>query len=296
MKSSILNIAASVLAFVCGIFTALSWNSTGTVKVYAPPVIEQAPPAIQETAPDPFAIPKPSRDMLIGSGSLKIVSEEVRLKSDRLQYDVDLRFPQILGTDDSHIRALNQHIKTRATEQYQSLLNPSNADLAYYREKWPGVFNSLNMDYEISLADDSLLSIYFYGYSYGIGAAHGVQQSYTVNYDLALKKELQLADIFKRDSNYLEFLSQYCLGELSQQGDPRFMSTGNLGPNARNFENWKVMRDGISFNFDACRIFGCAAGEQKVEIPFRSLRGLLSSNSSVTTLADLRIAASTNIY
>jgi hypothetical protein len=44
-----------------------------------------------------------------------------------------------------------------------------------------------------------------------------------------------------------------------------------LSPRGENFESWNITRDGIRFDFDSCRVFGCAGGKQVVEIPFTAL-------------------------
>jgi hypothetical protein len=61
-------------------------------------------------------------EFLVGTGRLRMVPDEVQLKSERLRYEIDVRYPQIVGSEDLHIRKLNQHIKERATEQHQGRL------------------------------------------------------------------------------------------------------------------------------------------------------------------------------
>lgn len=251
--------------------------------------IQQAPTNISErsqtvikdqqpstVAPVPDATP--NREAVFGRGRLRIVPDEVQLKSERLRYEIHVRYPQIIGSNEPHIRRLNQRIKDLATQQYQWPLSPSKSDLRYYREKWPDVFNKIDVDYEIRSAADSLLSIYFEGYSYGIGAAHSVQYSFVVNYDLTLQKELKLSDIFNSRSKYLEFISRYCHYQLSKQSEPIFEEA--LTPKARNFASWNVMHDSIRFNFDECSVFACASDKQTVDIPFADLKQLLNQAAS----------------
>jgi hypothetical protein len=125
-------------------------------------------------------------------------------------------------------------------------------------------FHLVDLDYEIRLATNSLLSIYFVGYSYGIGAAHSVQYSFIVNYDHVLRKQLKLSDLFKPHSKYLSFISNYCIDELSKRSE--FMFKEALAPVAENFERWNITRDGIRFNFEACKVFSCAGGEPNVRL------------------------------
>lgn len=235
------------------------------------------PPVVAETpAPADVQMPAPVPEIVFGGGKLKLVSEEVQLKSESLQYDLHVRYPQITGTDAPHIQRLNRRIKQLATREYQWMLDPPKKDLLYYRKTWPEAFNELSIDYEVTLATDSMLSIYFVAYSYGIGAGTSVQYSYTVNYDLVSHKELKLSELFARRSGYLEVISDYCIEQLEKHKYGEWLFRGNLAPEAANFDSWNVMPSGIRFTFDACEAFACAVGEQNVEVPFSEIKSILS--------------------
>jgi hypothetical protein len=279
MNRIVVYLASILLTFTFGVAASSFWNWNKYPFNNQQPrvnVLQRSPPNQTDSAASTVISVPPAtlnREVVFGGGRLRIVPDEVHRKSARLRYEIDVSYPQIVGSEDLHIRKLNQHIKELATEQYQWPLNPSKVDLRYYREKWPKVFNSVDLDYEIRLATDTVLSICFVGYSYGIGAAHSVQYSFVINYDLVLRKQLNLSDLFKRHSKYLAFISHYCIDELSKRSE--FMFEEAVTPKAENFESWNITRDGIRFDFDACRVFGCAGGEQAVEIPFTALEQLL---------------------
>jgi len=281
MKRFALSLIGSFLAFTAGLVTASSWNLMQPV-VADPVVVERCPPGQQSSpqigvAINPALTEAPDREYHFAQGRLKLVPENVRLKSDSLHYDIDVKYPQIVGADTPGIRKINQHLKALATAKYQWPLNESPEDIRKDQERLPGTYNSVNFDYELSVATDSFLSIFFTGYSYGVGAAHAVQESESLNYDLASGSELKLADLFKSGSKYLEFISEYCIEQLSATaGVPDRLNKGRLAPAAKNFENWHITTGGISFNFDACEIFACAEGDQSVEIPFSDLRPLFA--------------------
>jgi len=272
MKRIMPYLLTSLFTFTCGIVVSVLflWQGHPKEKHPAPPVIAQTP------APAEVKIPEPVPQIVFGGGKLKLVSEEVKLKSESLQYDVSVRYPQITGTDALHIQRLNRRMKELATKEYAWMIYPSKEDLLYYRQKWPEAFNELSIDYEVTLATDSMLSIYFVGYSYGIGAATSVQYSYTVNYDLVSHKELGLSELFARRSGYLEFISDYCIEQLEKHKYGDYLFRANLAPKAANFDSWNVTRNGVRFNFDGCEAFACAAGPQTVEIPFSKIRSILS--------------------
>lgn len=282
MKRIVLNVITCAAGFAFGIAASSILTGSGSSVVNKRPpenLTVRCSPQINQPTPVPLPAPVASsdRELVIGEGDLRVVIEQVQLKSQRLQYDVDVSYPQIIGSDDLHIRRLNQRIRDLATDAYQWTLTPSLTDLRYYRRQWPEAFNAVHLDYEVLSATDRFLSIYFDVSSYGIGAGTGVQYSFALNYDFTLRKELTLSDIFRRRSNYLEYISRYSLNEFSRKSE--FLFKEALTPRARNFKSWNVTRDGIRFNFDECAVFACAEGAQTVVIPFADLQPLLNRNA-----------------
>lgn len=276
MKRIAINLSVGLLAFALGVFVASVLHRINTATNSQPSLIPSSalltPPAIPEPAPTPAG------QIVFGRDRRKIVPEEVQLKSERLRYDVGITFPQIVGSENFQIRKLNQRMEQLAVDQYQWLLSPSKEDLHYYRTgNHQEAFNSLYMDYRVVLATDSVLSIYFDAYSYGIGAGHPVQYSFVINYDLVSGKELKLARLFKRDSKYLEFISRYCSDKVSKEIPQDSLFAEALAPIVANFESWNLTSNGIRFNFDECKLSGCAAGEHTVEIPYAEMTTILNT-------------------
>jgi hypothetical protein len=77
------------------------------------------------------------------------------------------------------------------------------------------------------------------------------------------------------------------MDELSngRQHKSEFMWKEALAPVAENFESWNITRDGIRFNFDACKVFSCAGGEKAIEIPFSALEDILDRESAINVPA-----------
>ena len=281
MKEITTNLITTVLAFALGVDAALFWHWIQN------PVKDQQTLATTSQSSSPPIDPtvglvstaEPVREAVFGAGRLKIVRDDVHLKNERLRYDINVSYPQIVGSDELYIKKLNRHIKQLAVSHYQWPLTPSKSDLRHYKQTHPEAFNTIDLDYDVRLATDSLLSIYFEGFSYGIGAAHSVQYSFVINYDLILRKELRLADLFKGRSKSLEFLSHYCMEELTKgpDGPRQLLSEETLAPVADNFKSWNITSDGLTFNFDACRVFGCSDGKQAVQIPFTALKPWLKT-------------------
>jgi hypothetical protein len=238
----------------------------------------------QPTVPSPATTPTPELEATVGKG-LKIVPKEVKLENQKRRYKIDVIYPQIEGTKNPRILSLNHKIKQLAAEQYRWLLN-STEPLTHSLYKHPDVNNTVDLGYEISMATDEFLSIYFEVYSYGVGAAHSVQHSFTVNYDFRSGRLLKLADIFKSNENYLQFISQYCADDLARQhGVNEFLSKDYLEPKVKNYQSWDITKEGLRIHFDACTVFACSYGKQVVAIPFTILRDKLNPNSPVILYA-----------
>ena len=276
----------------CTIVVALSFIACGgnraSVQLSSVNSAEQSKGSKTEIAGTPSAVitPTPELEVSFGKG-LRIVPKRVDLQNESRRYRIDVVYPQIEGSKSRGIFQLNRQIKDLVSKQYQwTLIPPTRADHRHY-EKWPGVFNSVDLDYQVVLATDHLVSLYFEVYSYGIGAAHSVQQSFTMNIDLAVEKQINLARLFRPDAKYLEFISAYCIREMSKDhqsvSDPIFKD--ELAPKLKNYESWNITKEGLRFNFDACKIDGCAAGKEEVLIEFPALKEKMNPKSSVSSVA-----------
>jgi hypothetical protein len=231
----------------------------------------------QATSQTPAITPTPELEVAVGN-RLRVVPKVLKMKNERRRYDLNVTYPQIEGSASSEISNLNKRIRGLLAEQYDWMLQkPSGSDLRRYN-KFPGVLNSINTTYEVTLATNDLLSIYVESYIYGIGAAHSSHHSFTVNYDLKHGKFLKLPDIFKHGVSYLQLLSRYCTDDLSKRfGSVEISYDGDtLAPKASNYESWNLTVEGLRINFDACRVLSCAGGKQAVNIPFDVLKPVLN--------------------
>ena len=236
--------------------------------------------------PAPAITPTPEHEISFGKG-LKIVPMNIKLENEARRYQVDVIYPQIEGSKSRGIQNLNRQIKNLVTRKYQWLLGPPTREDRREMQQWPEVFNSVDLDYEVVLATDKVISIYFLVYSYGLGAAHSVQESFTVNFDLESDNLIPFTSLFQSNVTALRFISEYCTQELSNnqlQRKPDLQLQRELAPLTKNYESWNITNTGLRFNFDACRIGGCAEGKKAVEIKLESLKEMLNPKSPVNSL------------
>ena len=285
-KTMILNKSSFALVFILSLLGC--GEHQANVQTVSQNEVQQSTERKTQTPqnPSPVITPTPELEIAFGKG-LKIIPKTVELENQRRRYKIYLVYPHIEGSKSVGILKLNHRIKDLVTKQCQwPLIPPTKEDLRHY-EKWPGVFNSVDLTYDVVLATDQLLSIYFEVYSYGIGAAHSVQQSFTVNFDLQSEELITLTKLFRPRAGHLRFISDYCIRELSRDhqyamSDPIFKD--ELAPKLKNYESWNLTKEGLRFNFDACKIDGCAAGKVDVKITFDALKEKLKPMSPMNSI------------
>ena len=227
-----------------------------------------------QATPKAEVTPTPTTELTLPNG-VKIIPKSIEMSDEHRRYKVDVMYPQIQNSGDRELMALNRAIESMVKKRYQwPLVPPTKEDLRHYA-KWPGVYNSVDMNYDILLASPMLLSLYFETYSYGIGAAHSVEESFTLNYDFNEGRWLKLSDVFEPGAEYLKFISQHCLRELSQDRSEPLLEREKLAPKTDNYQKWNLTRNGLRFTFNACEIFSCAAGKKTVEIAYVDLEHLI---------------------
>lgn len=277
MKRFFVSLISTILAFTAGLVTASSWSSDHRMRE---PVILGALPPCPPALPPPPPAPvnsltvTPPIEFQFGQNGLRLVPERVQLKSESRGYEIDVSYPQIIGTAssaDTKLGKVNKHLKDAATKLYQRPLSQAEQ----MDHSLSGIHNTVSFTYQVGLATDSFLSVHFIGYSYDSGSNDQLQDSFAVNYDLTSGKHLKLSELFKPGSNYLELISQYCIKKISTSV-PRGLKVWTLAPEAGNFAVWQLTPNGITFNFATCQIAPCAEGDFEVQIPFSELEPVLN--------------------
>ena len=144
-----------------------------------------------------------------------------------------------------------------------------------------GEFGSyIESEYQATLATPELVSVRIVIAEYHAGAAHPNSYSSTLTYDLAKGKQVELSDLFRPRSNYLEYLSNLTRNRLVQtiEGAEEIMDMikGGTEPVVENFERFTLGRDSLHIYFDPYQVGPYAIGPQEVGIPYPALGDLLS--------------------
>lgn len=149
--------------------------------------------------------------------------------------------------------------------------------------------SDLGVGYQVSLAQDDLISVEFNFGSYYQGAAHPNTYSEVVNYDLKNGKLLKLGDLFKPGAKYLQAIANYCIADLKKQAKDKGLMDEEIqngaAANAKNYLSWTITRKGLGINFDAYQVGPYAAGPQYVLVPYSALKDVINPEGPVGQFA-----------
>jgi hypothetical protein len=188
------------------------------------------------------------------------------------QYTLTTSTPQLSGSDDPRVQAFNQ----RLSALVQKEVDQWRQDFRQLPITPLSNGSSLQASYTLISQTNDLWSFKFDFSFYADTAAHPGSYSVTVNYDLGTGKELALSDLFMPNSNYLEAISNYCLGELRKQPYSDSFFLDGAKPTVENYRNWNISPDGILITFDAYQVAPYASGPQHVTVPYEQLKSLIA--------------------
>jgi hypothetical protein len=135
----------------------------------------------------------------------------------------------------------------------------------------PSRDRSVDFNYAIPAANASLISVDFNYLEDIAEASHSNSKTIVLNYDLKAARVLALADLFKSDADYLKFLSDYCIRNLTKRkvSDAEWLQRG-AGPDAGNYKNWNLLPTGLLITFDPYQVASHAEGTLEVSSHMRS--------------------------
>jgi len=201
--------------------------------------------------------------------------------SDSRRWEIKAEYPELILNGGKPAADFNQVAKNLAMKQVAEFKSSMAENTAEDIKNLPKGMNfDLEVGYTIEHVSEDLISVNFGRYEY-TGGAHPNHWTFTLNYDLEKNRTLQLADLFKHESNYLEIISRHSIASIKKQqgeyADEEWIGRG-AGPKLENFKSWVVTEKGFKFNFDPYQVGPYAAGDFTVDIPYEKFGSDVRSN------------------
>jgi hypothetical protein len=224
------------------------------------------------------------------TGEVELTAKQIKESNKKLMYEIAAQYPQFSGGSNPNFEKFNQLVRgvvTKEVTQFKKDVQPEEGE-----ERPEGSMGSdISIGYEVALAQDDLVSVQFDVGSYFQGAAHPNSYTEVVNYDLKNGKQLNLSDLFKPGSKFLQAIATYAIADLKKQAKekgselPDDLIQSGAGASAKNYRSWKITRKGLGINFDPYQVGPYAAGAHYVLVPYANLKDVINPEGPIGQFA-----------
>ncbi len=235
--------------------------------------------ALLAPAPTPVPTPLPTETAipLYQQVTLNAVSGE---EADPLgTYSIKTQTPALVGSDDPRVNNFNAEMVALV----EKAVGDFKQNVANLPPSPSSTVSTLDVHFNQLSPPGNIISLKFDMQSFYTGAAHPGDTSLTANYDLQAGQDVDLADLFQPDADYLGVISKYCVDQLKTR-DISFQDF-ELGatPTTDNYRNWNITADGLLITFDEYQVAPYAAGPQIVVIPYKQLAQIIQPDGPLAS-------------
>ncbi|MGB1205597.1 MAG: PdaC/SigV domain-containing protein [Chitinophagales bacterium] len=208
-----------------------------------------------------------SNKMMLADHDFQLITREGGniFISDPWCHQASASYCQIGGLQDTSVQnKVNRFLKNRfASEEkilkYRNVSEYFNACMVELDETNHQIYDKIyTQNYETKWFTPKLLSVGFYVSEF-LGGAHDSEQNTYATLDLRTGEMLQLTDLFKKETNFLEYIAVYCQKELLDQ-DVLMVNDESQSPNDEvyrkatvasldNFEHFYLTSSGLTIVF-----------------------------------------------
>lgn len=217
------------------------------------------------------------------------VAQTLKLTDAKQRFEIDASYPQ-LQSPDAAGQAFNQLMRSRIEAEVAEFKKNAAEGMAFLKDpavdpkNFDGFNSSLLISYETARADSRVISVALMAETFVIGNAHPSHWPMMLNYDLARRKEIKLADLFKPGTNYLQTLAPLCKADLKRQAkqnqfpDIDDMISEGTAPKAENYRSFTLTPTALVIAFPEYQAGPYVYGQHEVTIPYTRLQAILARN------------------
>lgn len=222
-------------------------------------------------------------------GDMDLVSTD-KIVYDKPKIVAKFVYPKLTSDDEAdEIESFNDAVNDLLDTELQTFKNKVN-DLQLNQPKRKAS-NHLNIDFDsstLNLTKTPIFSIRFVIEGNIVGMAHPYHYHQVLNMSLDDDTTLSLDELFKPDSNYLFWLSNYTTGVLTKKLSSGVLMEDGLTPTPDHFKLWNLEPSGMRFTFDEATVAPYVYGTQSVIVPYDLLKPMLNPDSVLAKCLDHR--------
>ena len=206
---------------------------------------------------------------------------------DSPNYEGVVVYPQLENEATPAQRAFNRHVTQLATDEVARFKAFCRREVRRLKESKKPLGFGLRCEYEICFASPEVVSLTLTWASF-TGSVNEDHFTMPITFDLRAGKPVELRQLFRKGSKYLQPISTYCIARLKEQHpDPAWDLEESAGPTHANYHTWCVTREGLTVTFGEYQVGPGRIGLVSIQIPYESLADVADP------LGALAVAAST---
>ncbi len=211
------------------------------------------------------------------SGTTSYSLQDVRTEDNTAYVSIEASYPIMVSSDKQLANGFNEVVSSVVRELSGDPKDwKDNAEAA----SESSVGSNVSIGCLVGLKSQNIVSLGFSVNQYVAGAAHPNHFSKFLIFSIEKRKEIQLRDLFKKGSEYLKALSNYCINELRKDPSIRECSDDTMllngaGPAGENYSHVLLTEQGINVTFDEYQVASYACGSFEVLVPYEVLERLI---------------------
>ncbi|HEU5280935.1 MAG TPA: RsiV family protein [Gammaproteobacteria bacterium] len=214
------------------------------------------------------------------NGDMDLVSTD-KIVYDKPKIIAKMVYPKLTSENEAdEVENFNDAVKDLLDTELQTFKDKVNElQLNAPKQK---TSSHLNIDFDsstLNITKTPIFSIRFVIEGYIPRMAHPYQYHQVLNMSLDDDTTLSLDELFKPNSNYLFWLSNYTTGVLAKKIPADALLEDGLTPTPDHFKLWNLEPTGMRFTFDSATVAPSYYGTQSVVVPYALLQPMLAPDS-----------------
>lgn len=214
------------------------------------------------------------------NGDMDLVSAD-KIVYDKPKIIAKIVYPQLTSEDEAdEVEDFNDAVRNLVDTEldaFKSKVNELSLDQPKRKTS-----NHLDIDFDsstLNITKTPIFSVRFVIEGNIVGMAHPYHYHQVLNMSLDNDTTLSLDELFKPDSNYLFWLSNYITGVLTKKLTSTNLIADGLTPTPDHFKLWNLEPTGMRFTFDEASVAPYVYGTQSVVVPYDLLAPMLNPDS-----------------
>ncbi len=209
------------------------------------------------------------------SDTITLINKQIIEFLDDKRLDIKINYPQMIYYPIAESMQMFNSIMKYHVENTKNLFMMEIPTIEEWPEEFKEFKNEFTIEYQVLNNSESLASVLYEVFQYGVGSIHGLHYNISLNVDLQRGELISDYDLFA-DSLFLIKVSDLTRLELLKKvdSDTAWVTSGTQ-PVIENFRNFNLAKDSLIITFDPYQVGPFCDGSVRVALSYKKLDATL---------------------